>query len=158
MRGLKSHAWGTDANDIPQREAFRWSADEAAPGAATWYQGDYAWWKDRFNRSRDGVSVEEEDHDPTSLLSWYRKLITLRRERPEWRDGGQAIACPKAEHVVCLLRTRGASRSLLVANLSAEPAKVPVEAGWRPLIANAAELTGGQVSLSPWGVTVLGSP
>jgi glycosidase len=160
MRGSKSHTWGTDANDIPQREAFRWSADEAAPGAATWYQGDWPWWKDRFNRSHDGVSVEEEGHDPASLLNWYRELTALRRERPEWRDGDQTVACPKAEHIVCLLRTAGGSQSLLVANLSAEPAKAPVGAShaWKTLIANGGALAGAELSLSPWGVAILGSP
>jgi glycosidase len=158
MRGLKSHAWGTDANDIPQREAFRWSADDAAVGAATWYQGDWPWWKDRFNRSHDGVSVEEEERDPASLLNWYRKLISLRRARPEWHGGDQIIACPKTEHIVCLLRTARGARSLLIANLSAEPATIPVDAShaWAPLIASGAELVGEKVSLAPWGVAILG--
>jgi alpha-amylase len=172
MRGLKQHFGPTDANDIPQREAFRWQADEAAPEAATWYQGDYPWWKDRFNRSHDGVSVEEQDHDPASLLNWHRKLISLRRERPEWTAGDQKIVCPQLRNLVCLRRTVEGRSSLLIANLSpnatmVEPWRLdPGKSTRRWLAASGAQATGealtpatdDQVHLDPWGVLIVGSP
>lgn len=161
MRGRKSAAWGSDANDIPDREAFRWSADERAPGQATWYAGDWPWWKDRFNTSHDGVSVAEEDRDPASLLNWYRRLGALRSTRAEWRDGDQAEICPKTDHIVCLLRTSAGHRSLMIANLS--PASIEFDlrdaggGAWRPLAANRASLSHDAVSLDPWGVAILGA-
>jgi glycosidase len=160
MRGRKNEAWGSDANDIPQREAFRWTADERAPGQAIWYAGEHPWWKDRFNRARDGVSVEEEDRDPASLLSWYRGLIALRRARPEWSSGDQRNLCPAMKSALCLSRVAGARKSLMLANLSATPSVIhlaDVALGhWRPLAVNEAKVAGGEAALAPWGVAILG--
>jgi glycosidase len=160
MRGRKSAAWNSDANDIPDREAFRWAPDERAPGQAIWYAGDWPWWRDRFNRSHDGVSVAEEARDPASLLNWYRRLAALRHARLDWRDGDQTEICPKAEHLVCLLRTSGVHRSLMIANLS--PAQADFNFGkvasghWRGLAANNVSLAPGRVGLDAWGVAILG--
>jgi glycosidase len=159
MRGRKTEAWSSDANDIPDREAFRWSADERAPGQATWYAGDGPWWRDRYNRSHDGVSAAEEDHDPASLLNWYRRLAALRHERPEWRDGDQGEVCPKVKDVVCLMRKSGAHRSLMIANLSPTRTEFdlsPVAAAdMRPLAANGVKFTRRRGDLGPWGVAIL---
>ena len=74
MRGMQPKNIGksggiplTDAVGIPVREAFRWQADLQAPGSAIWYQGDQWFWKDRYNRSHDGVSLQEEEARPDSL-------------------------------------------------------------------------------------------
>ncbi|HEY2483296.1 MAG TPA: alpha-amylase family glycosyl hydrolase [Caulobacteraceae bacterium] len=161
MRGRKSAAWNSDANDIPQREAFRWAADERGPGQAIWYAGDWPWWKDRFNRSHDGVSVEEEDKVAGSLLNWYRRLIALRA-RPEWLGGDQTEVCPNSDHLVCLLRKSGARRSLMIANLSPGPTTLDLatigadDASWRVLARNGAVLARERLNLEPWAVEILG--
>jgi glycosidase len=164
MRGKKSATWNSDANDIPQREAFRWGADLDAPGSAIWYAGDHPWWTGRYNGSNDGVSVAEEDRDPGSLLNWYRRLTRLRRERPEWASGDQVLLCAPVDHVVCILRTAGRARSLMIANLAPGPVTLtlsqvdPASAwlGWTTLARNVASVAGGSVSLGPYGVAILG--
>lgn len=164
MRGEQSHAWGTDANDIPDREAFRWTADLQAPGSAVWYAGDHPWWTDRFNRSGDGVSVEEEAANPRSLLADYRRLIALRRERPELRAGEETIVCREVPGVLCIERAKGAARSVLAVNLTAAQASLPLAAigaglHWKSLLGQAPREVGadGVLRLQPYETVILGA-
>src|SRR5690606_28290528 len=55
--------------------------------------GSARWWTERYNRSGDGVSVQEQDGDASSLLAWYRDLLALRQQRPELRHGSQSLPC-----------------------------------------------------------------
>lgn len=160
MRGITRTGTMSDSAHIPLREAMRWSADLAAPGSATWYRGDQPWWTERYNRSNDGVSVEEQQADADSLLNWYRTLLALRQARPELRTGSQHFACDDAAGVVCLLRTSGTQRTLLLANLGATAARPTLDAtlageGWIDLVA------GGTVDptlpLPPMAIRVLGT-
>lgn len=124
MRGMQPKNYGTaggiplsDAVGIPVREAFRWNADLDAPGSAIWYRGDQWFWKDRYNRSHDGVSLQEEEARPDSLYHWYRKLLALRHARPEIGSGSQRILCDDDSAVLCILRGQGEGRTLLLVNL-----------------------------------------
>jgi len=147
MRGIQPKNVGTsggipltDGVGIPSREAFRWRAELRAPGSAIWYRGSKPWWPDRYNRSHDGVSLEEEKAHPGSLYHWYRKLLALRRTRPEISGGSQRILCDDASAVLCLLRQQGARRTLLLVNLGkadARPSLGPELAGgtaWTDLL------------------------
>ncbi|MBD8899795.1 alpha-amylase family glycosyl hydrolase [Rhodanobacter sp. DHG33] len=113
----------TDAVGIPSREAFRWKTDLDAAGSATWYRGDQWFWKNRFNRSHDGVSLEEEQADPGSLYHWYRKLLALRNARPDIGGGSQRILCDDDTAVLCILREQGGHRTLLLVNLGKADAR-----------------------------------
>ena len=140
MRGKSLPHEDSDATQIPMREAFRWTADLEAAGSAIWYRGGERWWTGRYNRSHDGVSREEEQADPDSLYAWYRTLLALRHDRPELRRGDQRILCDDASAVLCILRTQGTRRTLLLVNLGdtdARPAlgeALPAAAHWRNLI------------------------
>lgn len=151
----------SDAVQIPMREAFRWKADLAAPGSATWYRGPQRWWTERYNRSNDGVSLQEEQARPDSLYHWYRTLLALRRARPELREGSQRILCDDGSAVLCILREDGSRRTLLLANLGntdARPALDPalLGAGWTDLLGGGAAQP-LDASLHPMQVRILGS-
>jgi hypothetical protein len=83
MRGATDAGYPTDEQHIPVREAFKWSATDAAPGQALWYKrpGE-RYWDQRYARDHDGVLVEEEDGKPGSLLNHYRALAKLRGAGP----------------------------------------------------------------------------
>ena len=136
MRGMHPAHYGkasgiplSDAIGIPVREAMRWKADLKAPGSAIWYLGqhdqwaDQWWWRDRYNRSDDGVSVQEEEQRPDSLYHWYRKLLALRHARPEIDGGSQRVLCDDDSTVLCILRERGDRRTLLLVNLGKADAR-----------------------------------
>lgn len=122
MTGMQSHAWNSDANDIPDREAFRWTSSEEDPGSAIWYKDSGPWWTNRYNRDNDGISIAEENKDPNSLLSYYRRLLALRRARPELRAGDERVIPTDQPSVLAVLRASGADEgaesSLLLVNLS----------------------------------------
>ncbi len=127
MQGRQNKSWGTDANDIPVREAFEWGGKVESPGSATWYQGTDAWWTDRFAKDGDGTSVEEEGRDPASLLSFYRRLLALRHTRPELASGDERVVATDRPDVLAVLRTTTGHASLLLVNLADSAATVIVE-------------------------------
>lgn len=163
MRGRAIPHDTSDEGEIPSREAFRWKRDLLAPGSAIWYRNDRRAWDARYNRTGDGVSLQEEQPDPSSLYHWYRKLLTLRHTRPELSEGSQRLVCGASPDVLCILREKGQRRTLLLVNLGANSARpvlapdVAGNAGWEDL------LRGGRVSpaavvLQPLQVLLLGTP
>ena len=122
MKGMQSQAWKSDANDIPDREAFKWTRSEEDPGSAIWYKDTGPWWTNRFNRDNDGISVAEENNDASSLLSYYHRLLALRRARPELRAGDERVIPTDQKAVLAVLRAsgkdEGSHASLLLVNLS----------------------------------------
>lgn len=168
MKGKQFKAWGTDANDIPVREAFEWTRKGDSPGSATWYRDTGAWWTDRYAKDGDGISVEEEERDSTSLLSFYRRLLALRRERPELRSGEQRIMETNRADVLAVLRSSAGQASLLLVNLADTAASVTVRRDGLPqmlsgsplrdLISGGPEVKTGtalRVDLAPYGVKLL---
>ena len=168
MRGRQSHAWNSDANDIPDREAMRWTPRLEDPGSAIWYQGTGPWWTGRFNRDSDGVSVAEETGNPRSLLSYYRRLLALRRARAEIRAGGERVITADPPAVLAVLRSTAAAASLLLVNLSDSAATAVLPADSLPVSLTArapSDLITGRreprsrsalrVALPPYGVKLL---
>src|SRR5688500_13052883 len=146
MRGVTRKGTLSDAAHVPLREAFRWDADLNEPGSAIWYRrGDAPFWPERYNRSGDGVSVEEQAAG-SSLLAWDRDLLSLRRTRPELRHGDQRLLCDNDPGRMCVLREDGARRTLLLVNLGTQPARPVLEpalagARWIDLLGNTASPT-----------------
>jgi Glycosidases len=169
MRGMQPKNIGksggiplTDAVGIPVREAFRWDADLEAAGSAIWYRGDQWFWKDRYNRSHDGVSLQEEQARPDSLYHWYRKLLALRHARPEIGGGAQRILCDDASAVLCILREQGERRTLLLVNLGKTDAKprldpqLVADTAWIDLLDDGATAS-PDATLHPMQVRIVGT-
>ena len=167
MKGRQSHAALNDGNDIPDREAMRWTRRLEDSGSAIWYQDTSPWWTERFNRDSDGVSVAEEAGDPHSLLSYYRRLLAVRRSRADLRSGDERVVATDRAHVLAVLRSAGAQASLLLVNLSDSATTVTVAREGVPT-AHAGRLTdliggspvpaaaaGLRVQLPPFGVQLL---
>lgn len=172
MRGIQPKNAGesggiplTDAIGIPSREAFRWRADVEAPGSAIWYKGDGKswWWRDRFNRSDDGVSLQEEVARPDSLYRWYKQLLALRHARPELHGNDQQILCDDDSAVLCILRGQGHRRTLLLVNLGEADAKPHLDSNlgtdtkWVDLLDGDKPASIDAV-LSPMQVRIVGTP
>jgi glycosidase len=85
MRGTKGN-WGTDANDIPMREPFKWNA-VAGPPMSNYFVLNASAYNARVSQNNDGRSVEEQDGVPGSLLEAYKQLITMRKTHPALRHG-----------------------------------------------------------------------
>jgi len=125
MEGRQLKNTGSDANDIPVREAFPWTAT-VSPGMAVWYKGTGAWWL-QSPLSRGGYpSLEAEATRPESILSYYKQLIALRKANPELITGDQTIVENDSADVFSFVRFDGARRALIAVNLAERPALVHV--------------------------------
>jgi alpha-amylase len=117
MRGRARDEYKSDEKDIGNREAFEWSARTEAPGQANWYKGPKNYWTERFARDGDGISVAEEDRDPSSLLNHYRRLLRIRAKSSALRSGEQRILTSSNE-ILAIERDSGREHLLILANLS----------------------------------------
>lgn len=169
MRGMEPKNIGksdgiplTDAVGIPVREAFRWDANLDAPGSAIWYRGNQWFWKDRYNRSYDGVSLQEEETKPDSLYHWYIRLLALRHARPEISGGRQEILCNDDSAVLCILREDSNQRTLLLVNLGKTVARPQLGAtfsqhrAWHNLLDDG-KAGSVDTDLQPMEVRIMGS-
>ncbi len=59
--------------DSYRRAPMDWFSSEHGPDQTTWFMEP-----DRWNAPDDGVSVQEQDGEATSLLNYYRHVLTLR--------------------------------------------------------------------------------
>jgi alpha-amylase len=85
MRGTSSKLGG-DANDIPRREPFKWTA-VAGPPMSNYFALHEKAYEKRAEHDHDGRSVQEQDNVKGSLLELYRDLAKLRAADPALRRG-----------------------------------------------------------------------
>jgi glycosidase len=144
MKGEQRQLGMTDGNDIGVRESFEWYKDEHGEGTADWYKNTGPWWDQRFNKPGDGISVEEQENDPDSLLNAYRDLLALRKEYPALTFGRYENAETANASVLGFYRAYKSEKCLVLVNLSHRPQDVSVVTGPKP------KLVYGQ-SWTSWG-------
>ncbi|HVW98408.1 MAG TPA: alpha-amylase family glycosyl hydrolase [Mucilaginibacter sp.] len=136
MSGNSASLGPTDANELPDREAFEWYKTDQGKGMAYWYKlkGPH---KDTFNNDKpnDGISLEEEEHDPTSLWNFYRTMIAIRKENPVISQGTYSNLKNTNGKVFCFMRSNGHDRLIVAVNLSNQQADdtIPIESSGRKL-------------------------
>lgn len=77
MLGVKG-SFGSDADDIPFREPFKWNRVAGAP-MSNYFQQHSGAYNARYSQNNDGRSVEEQQGVSGSLLETYRSLIAVRK-------------------------------------------------------------------------------
>jgi glycosidase len=150
MRGKPRPEYNSDEKDIGDREAFEWSARTEAAGQANWYKGPKTYWTERFAKDNDGISVAEEDRDPSSLLNHYRRLLKIRAEHPALRSGAQRVLDTSA-NILAIERSGAGERLLIVANLSSATADYRVSG--RDLLSG--KRVRGELHLPPYAAIVI---
>ncbi|MFM7807155.1 MAG: alpha-amylase family glycosyl hydrolase, partial [Planctomycetota bacterium] len=115
MKGAKA-ATGTDADDIPMREPFKWKAVAGAPMSN--YPAVTAGTKPpTYSANNDGRSVEEQKGVSGSILETYRSLIAVRKASVALRRGAYTpVTCPDAG-VFAFVRSDPAETVLVAINL-----------------------------------------
>lgn len=108
----------TDGNDIPMREAFEWNKTDSGKGMATWYKNTGGWWDSTNLIANDGVSVEEEDNNPQSLLNFYRSIIKLRKSNEAFYKGGYKTLSNNNDNVFSFYRYTANKKTAVAINLS----------------------------------------
>lgn len=150
MRGKPRDEYKSDERDIGDREAFEWSVKTEAPGQANWYKGPKSYWTERFARDNDGISVAEEDHNPTSLLNHYRRLLALRKSHRALRSDEQRVL-PAGSDILVVERAAAGEDLLIVVNLSPDAANYPTSG--RDLLSG--KLVRGTLRLAPYEATIV---
>lgn len=112
MLGVKGN-WGTDANDIPMREPFKWNAVAGAPMSNYWILNASAY-NARYSQNNDGRSVQEQSGVAGSLLEAYRQLIAARRDNVALRRGVYIPVPSNTNRVWSFVRHEPGEQTLLV--------------------------------------------
>ncbi|WP_184547522.1 alpha-glucosidase C-terminal domain-containing protein [Mucilaginibacter sp. FT3.2] len=129
----------TDANEIPERQAFDWYTSAQGKGMAYWYKqtGEH---KDQFNddRPNDGISLEEERKDPNSLFNYYKAMIRLRQSNTAITKGTYQTLFNNNDHVFSFIRQDGDKAVIVVVNLAdtSQAADVEIGTAWGKKTAN----------------------
>lgn len=105
MRGRKP--------DPDLREPMRWHRDAHGTGQTRW--------KAFSAGDGPGVSVDAEQQDAHSMLSWYRMLIGWRRDLKVLRDGALRVAALDDPRLAAWELSDVQSHVLVVHNLSGKP-------------------------------------
>jgi len=117
MKGIRLEV-PSDGDQITRREAFEWYRGIEGPGMAHWYKDSGPWWNNRFGKSNDGISLEEEKSDPASLWNFYKTLIAVRKNQPALRGGDLRFIKNDNPGVVSFVRTLDGQTVLVAINLT----------------------------------------
>lgn len=113
MRGVKAN-YGSDANDIPMREPFKWNAVAGPPMTNYWVLNNQAF-NNAYSQDNDGRSVEEQLGVPDSLLEHYKTLIAARKANFALRRGSYHAVTNSSARVWSFLRHVEDGQTILVA-------------------------------------------
>jgi alpha-glucosidase len=118
----------------PERTPMQWSAEAGAGFGATKSQ---PWlplnsdWRER--------NVAAQDADEASMLSWYRRILSLRKARASLREGElrflDLASGRGADDVLSYERAVGGEKTLIVLNFASEPRAVELKGGASVLLA-----------------------
>jgi maltose alpha-D-glucosyltransferase/alpha-amylase len=73
------------------------------------------------------INVEAQQHDPSSLLNWMRRLIAVRSEHTVFGRGEMRLLYPTNRKVLAYIREDGDQAILCVANLSRQAQAAEVD-------------------------------
>lgn len=118
----KEGKFGSDSNDIPRREPFKWTAVDGGPMTDYW-KLDPRTIERRYSKDNDGRSVQEQLGVKGSLLETYREAIKLRRANSVLQRGTYATLKASSPKVLAFARHDGGTAAIVVVNLGAEKAE-----------------------------------
>jgi glycosidase len=99
----KAGKFGTDANDIPRREPFKWFAVAAPPMSDYWSRSPEAK-AAAYSKDNDGRSVEEQLGRAGWPLEAYRELIRIRLSNRALTHGAYKPVTVSEPGTWCFLR------------------------------------------------------
>ncbi|MGB7846811.1 MAG: alpha-glucosidase [Candidatus Acidiferrum sp.] len=112
--------WPEEKGRDGERTPMQWDTSKHSGFSS----GDHPWLP--IPPSAATYNVEVESKKPDSILSFYRRLIELRRNNAALRNGTYASLDPENPHVLSYLRKNSATGEavLVVLNMSPEPRKL----------------------------------
>lgn len=132
----------TDANEIPEREAFEWYKPDSGKGMAFWYKNSGPWCDSTNVKPNDGISLEEEEADSSSLWHFYKDMIQLRKSNSVFASGSYQTVPNNNDSVFSFLRKGYERAALVVVNLSGSPENLTLDVRPFPSDKNIRQLWG----------------
>jgi alpha-glucosidase len=116
--------WPKEKGRDGERTPMQWDASAPQAGFST---SATTWLPVASNYKT--VNVHTELGDPNSLLNWYRRLITLRREIPALHDGGLVMVDTTNASVLSYVRPgpAGGKAVVVALNMTAQPQKIALD-------------------------------
>jgi maltose alpha-D-glucosyltransferase/alpha-amylase len=100
------------------RTPMQWSADRNAGFSAANPQKLYLPVIIDPEYHYEAINVQAQQHNPSSLLWWTKRLIALRKQHPVFGTGSLEFVTADNPKILAFVRTAGDDRVLVVANLS----------------------------------------
>ena len=122
MRGSPGN-FGSDANDIPDREPFKWNAVAGAP-MSNYFVLNSGAYNARYEQNNDGRSVQEQQGVAGSLLETYKQLIGARAGSVALRRGTYTPVATTSPNVWAFVRQDPGQTVLVAINLPGGAASV----------------------------------
>jgi oligo-1,6-glucosidase len=107
------------------------------------------------------INVDAETHDHDSVLSFYRRLIALRRSKPVLIFGSYRDISGPNPRVYAYLRANETSQAIVILNFSDEPSdyQIPTDLHWKHVVitntANIPVAASASIRLLPWQSAIL---
>ncbi len=111
----------------------------------------------KVNPNFKTINAEQQQHDPESILSYYKKMLRLRKEHPVLVYGEYESLLPEDEHLYVYRRWDGNEAFYVVLNFSDSTQKWDLpQDQLSPTINNSESLTQNenQISLEPWQAVI----
>ncbi len=127
MKGIKASV-GSDANDIPMREPFKWKAIAGAP-MSNYPAVTSGTMPPTYSANNDGRSVEEQKGVAGSVLETYKSLIAVRKNSVALRRGTYLPVTSPSMGVYAFVRHDAAQTVLVAINLDSSAANTTLNLG-----------------------------
>jgi alpha-glucosidase len=118
--------WPKEKGRDGERTPMQWDASNPQAGFST---NAKTWLPVPPNYTT--INVQAEMADPNSMLNWYRRLITLRREIPALRNGGMVMVDTTNASVLSYVRpaSTGGKAVVVSLNMTGQPQKIALDLG-----------------------------
>ena len=147
-RGIRF--WPEDKGRDGCRTPIPWDAGEAPNG----FTAGKPWLP--LKPEQSALNVASQNADPNSVLNFYRKMLSFRREHPSLFDG--EIEFLKAAEPLLVFRRSAGKDSLLCAfNLSAKEISPTLKGESTTLLGEGASIARGRLKLAANGFAILGN-
>ncbi len=84
-----------------------------------------------FGKNDGCINVQDQETDPESILSFYKTLIALRKQKEIIREGSIRFIQKDNPRVLAYKRNLGTEELVVLANISSEPIDLTEEAEWK---------------------------
>jgi alpha-glucosidase len=109
---LRAGKMSRDKNRTPMQWSNNPNGGFSPPGVTTWLPVNPNY--------RDGINVRDQQHNPSSLLNYYKHLLQVRRESPALTGGEYLPLNNTALDYLAFVRKSGEQKVLVVLNFSAK--------------------------------------